>query len=291
MNPMRGLGRRKLVAAVVIAAALAVSGCTAAEPEQVATPTPSATLPDISTIAVVGDSMSLGVNACAEQGVCEQVSWAVGTDPAVNSVASRWGQLSGTAPETMALARPGAGIGTRDAAIRALTDSDADLVLVLVGANDICTASMSAITPTETFAAGYADLLARTRDALPDATVVALSIPDLLQLWRVGRTDPTAVKAWNSSTSCTSMLDNATSDAPEDEARRAVIQETIDADNAAIAAACAASEGCISDGGAVNAVEFTKAEVSTLDHFHPSVAGQAAIAAAAWTVVEEALVP
>ena len=291
MNPIRRLGGRKLAAAIVIAAALAITGCTAAEPEPVATPTPSATLPDISTIAVVGDSMSLGVNACADAGVCQQVSWAVGSDPAVNSVAARWAQLSGTTPETMALARPGAGIGTRDAAIRALTDSDADLVLVLVGANDICTASMSAITPTETFAAGYADLLARTRAALPEATVVALSIPDLLQLWRVGRDDPSAVKAWNSSTSCTSMLGNATSDAPEDEARRTIIQETIDADNAAIVAACAATEGCVSDGGAVNAVEFTTAEVSTIDHFHPSVAGQAAIAAAAWNVVEGALVP
>ena len=291
MTPTSRLSGGRLAVAALLAAMLALTGCAAAEPEPVATPTASPTLPDISTIAVVGDSMSLGVNACSEAGVCERASWAVGTDPAVNSVASRWGQLTGTAPETMALARPGAGIGTRDAAIRALTDSEADLVLVLVGANDVCTASTSAITPTATFAAGYADLLARTHAALPDATMVALSIPDLLQLWRVGRDDPSAVKAWNSSTSCTSMLDDATSDAPDDEARRAAIQDTIDANNAAIVAACAASEGCISDDGAVYAVEFTTAEVSTLDHFHPSIAGQAAIAAAAWDVVERALVP
>ncbi len=291
MTSISRISARELAAAVVIAAAVALAGCAAAGPAPLATPTPAAALPEISTIAVVGDSMSLGVNACAEPGICEQASWAVGNDPAVNSVASRWAQLSGTTPETMALARPGAGIGTRDAAIRALTDSDADLVLVLVGANDVCTASTSAITPPATFAAGYADLLSRTRQALPDATVVALSIPDLLQLWRVGRDDPSAVNAWNSSTSCTSMLEDATSDAADDEARRGTIQQTIDANNAAIVAACAASAGCVSDDGAVNSVEFTTAEVSTLDHFHPSIAGQAAIAAAAWDVVERTLVP
>ena len=79
MNPISRIGGRKLAAAIVIAAALAITGCAAADPEPLATPTPAATLPEISTIAVVGDSMSLGVNACAEAGICEQVSWAVGT--------------------------------------------------------------------------------------------------------------------------------------------------------------------------------------------------------------------
>lgn len=282
----------RLIAAIALASAAALTGCAATEPETVATPTPTAsaaTIPEISTIAVVGDSASVGVNACAKSGVCEEASWAVGTDAEVNSVASRWAALSGTTPETLVLARPGAAIANRDSAINSLTDSGADLVLVLIGSNDICTASMSTVTPPAEFAAGYADLLTRMRVALPDATLIAYSIPDLLQLWRIGRDDPASVRAWNSSPSCTSMLANAASDDPADEGRRDVIQQTIDADNAAIAAACAEVAGCFSDGGAVNSVEFTTAEISTIDHFHPSKQGQATLAAVAWSVVEEAL--
>ena len=49
---------------------------------------------------------------------------------------------------------------------------------------------------------------------------------------------------------------------------------------------CDAAERCIDDGGAVFAYEFSADEISAIDFFHPSVAGQRAIAEIAWDSLE-----
>ena len=49
---------------------------------------------------------------------------------------------------------------------------------------------------------------------------------------------------------------------------------------------CDATEGCIHDGGAVYGYAFTADEISAIDRFHPSIAGQRAIAAIAWDALE-----
>ena len=179
---------KRLLSIVVAASVVLTLGACASAPA--APPVPTVTgpsLPAVDTIAVVGDSMSLGVSACGSVDVCPEASWAVGTDPEVDSIAQRWEALSGEAPQTAAIARPGAGIASRDAAISALSDSGADLVLVLVGNNDACTSSVDEVTPPAEFAAGYQELLSGIGDVLPDASIVAFSVPDLLRLWSLGQ--------------------------------------------------------------------------------------------------------
>jgi len=162
-------------------------------------------------------------------------------------------------------------------------------VMVLVGANDACKPSLSDVTSPSDFATSYAALLDGLSSGLPGATILALSVPDLLQLWSVGRDNSRAVELWNQSASCRSLLADADSDAEGDAGRRAEVDAVVDEYNAIIAERCAATAGCISDGGAVHAAEFTEAEISAIDYFHASAAGQARIASIAWAALEPAL--
>ena len=266
-----------------------LAGCAAAPTD----PSPSEVSGDggaaVKKLAVVGDSISLGVNACAAAGPCVDESWAVGTSGDVLSIASRLASETGAAPETLAAARPGAGIAERGIALEALSGSDADLVLVLVGANDVCTASTSEVTSPEEFSTGYSELLNGIRTALPESRIVALSIPNLVRLWELGRSVPEAVQAWNSSTSCLSLLADADSDEPQDVERRQALAGVLTDFNTVIETTCKSLAGCTWDGGAIFGQELTPADVSLLDYFHPSRQGQARIAETAWPVVQQAL--
>lgn len=280
---------RRTAAAVALAAAAAlVAGCAPGRPPA-ASSAPATGSPAPAAVAVVGDSISLGVNACDPQQACPAVSWATGTDASVDSIVQRLTAASGTVPATTVLARAGANVSEAAAALGKSPAIDADLVLVLLGANDACTASVSAVTPVDRFAASYARVLDDIHAAAPAARVVAYSVPDLLHLWELGRTDPRAVALWNASRSCRSLLADADSDSAADTARRTAIGATITGYNAAIAAACARVSWCTSDDGALAATEFTAEDVSDVDYFHPSAAGQAALAAGAWPAVEAAL--
>lgn len=260
----------------------------AAAPEE---PTASATptLLTVNSLAVVGDSISVAASACGSQSPCPDASWALGDSPDVDSIANRLATATGLRPEPVWVARPGATVGGRAEALAPLRSATPDLVLVEIGANDACAPSVADVTSPTDFAAEYAALLSGIRAAAPEARIVAFSIPDLLRLWDVGRSQPKAVSLWNSSPSCRSLLANADSDAPEDVQRRADIDATVDAYNESIGLACADVTDCVFDEGVVHAVQFSLEEISTIDHFHPSIAGQAALAASAWPVVERAL--
>lgn len=280
----------------VLALSLAFTGCgaqPAAAPTVTRTPTPTATptaeAGGVESIAVVGDSMSLAATACGEPTACVEQSWAIGTDAAVDSVATRLGALQGNTPSTTAIAKLGAKASWARGQVAALKAADPDVVLVLLGANDACAPSDDEVTGPDAFAADYAEVLAGVRSSAPGAAIVAYSVPDLLRLWELGRDDPETVEMWQASPSCRSLLADAGSDASDAVARRTAIADLVTSYNASIQAACAATEGCTWDEGAVNATQFELEDVSSLDHFHASAAGQATLAAAAWPVVERAL--
>ncbi|KJL40337.1 GDSL-type esterase/lipase family protein [Microbacterium trichothecenolyticum] len=276
--------------AVGVALTLSLAGCAAdAEPPR-ATPTVSASAePVADSLAVVGDSMTLAATACGTPGACVEASWAVGTDPSVGSIADRMAALSGSRPAVEAIAKLGARVSWARSAVDALAADPPDVVLVLLGANDACAPSTAEMTSAEDFAADYTQVLAGIRSAAPDARIVAFSVPDLLRLWELGRADPEIVRMWDESPGCRSLLASADSDAAADVDRRASVEALVAEYDLAIEAACAAAEGCTSDGGAVHDIRFEPEDISALDHFHASRAGQATLAAGAWTIVEAAL--
>ncbi|UOE44330.1 GDSL-type esterase/lipase family protein [Agromyces larvae] len=271
--------------AAALLATTALAGCTPAEPP-VATPTPTPTaaspLEGIATLIAVGDSITLGVNACGELARCPAASWATGADPAVESLATRIGRATGVAPEASVVAGEGARMGDLVDDVPRIVADDPDLVAVLLGSNDVCAPSTDQMTSIDAFASAAEQVVGGLADALPDATVLVLSVPDLEQLWNLGRASDQAVGAWSRSPACRSLLGEPRSDAPADVARRADVAARVDAFDAALADVCSTRENCVFDDGAVHATAFGVDDVSHVDFFHPSVSGQRAIAEAAW---------
>ncbi|WP_344737432.1 GDSL-type esterase/lipase family protein [Microbacterium awajiense] len=283
--------RKRAWAAAALGSAVAVLTACGAPSATTTSAQPPQAVPGavVETLAVVGDSISLGVNACGSVSACPEVSWATGSSPGVSSIAQRLESATGTRPETVVAAQPGADVGDVAAAAATVAAAAPDLVLVLIGANDACRPSADRVTPAAEFEDAYARMLDGIHAAAPDVRVVAYSVPDLEQLWQLGRDDPRAVALWNSSPSCGSLLGDADSTDAADVARRARVVESVDAYNVAIRLACDARPWCTSDDGAVHATSFARADVSEVDFFHPSTQGQATLAARAWPAVERAL--
>lgn len=279
-----------IAAAIVLAATLA--GCAASpapRPSVDLSGMPTAGAADIDVIGVLGDSVSLGVNACGEVGRCGEVSWASGDDPSVASVALRVAAVAGDAPKVNNRAKDGGTVADAlDVRVDEVIDSQPDLVLVLLGGNDVCKGELASMTPVDTFRTEYTELLSRLHEGAPDARILALSIPDLHRLWEIGHDDPKAREVWNSSPSCRNLLGDADDMSAAAEDRRAAVTTRNQELNAVIAEVCTPDLSCTGDGGALYAYPFERDEISSVDYFHPSALGQKAIAQMAWTALEEA---
>jgi lysophospholipase L1-like esterase len=268
-----------------VATALVLAGCSAPAPKP-STPTPTEAAPfAISAIASLGDSMSLAVNACDRSGSCPEVSWSTGTDPGVQSLASRVAETSGSVPTTEILASDGASVESLpDQAARAV-ELGPDLVTILIGANDVCAPSYDEMTPEAAFTQNVTTALNTLATGLPDARVYVSSLPNLVRLIDAKKDDPSAVVTWKKIAQCRSILFNATSSDQADVDRRASISTLIETFNGVLADACATHPHCIWDDDAAFDLDFTGDDVSSIDYFHPSAAGQQKLAAVAWDII------
>lgn len=282
----RSRARLAVLGGVVVG--LVLAGCSG--PDNTATPSPSATstpvLGHVTTMVVLGDSMSLGVNACQKSGACPEESWAAGTDPQVDSVADRLAQLIGTRPQVRNLSRSGGRLGDAVANADEIAETNPDLFVMLLGANDACRPSIDSMTSVADFTSGLHTVLTAIQTRAPAAHLLLLSVPDLNQLWEVNHNDAAAVRLWNGSSNCTSLLGDPQSRSADATQRRAEVAARVDAYNVAIASECAAMPKCESDGGSLHDIRFSSADISTIDYFHPGVSAQAKIADAAWTALK-----
>lgn len=278
-------------------ATLLLAGCTASDtskdPEASAPATaPPQRAPDWPerprSVAAVGDSITRGFDACSLLSDCPEVSWVTGTDERVDSLAARLlGRPTGarsssdsadsTVRGSWNLARSGASMAELPGQMRQAAARDPDLVAVLIGANDACRPTVDRMTPVADFRADFEAALAVLHRTAPEARVLVGSIPDLEQLWRVGREHRLAKQVWQLGI-CPSMLSNAGSTAPADRERRSAVSARVDAYNEVLEQTCAATPTCIWDGGAVHRFRFTTEQLSPWDWFHPSVDGQAELA-------------
>jgi lysophospholipase L1-like esterase len=127
-------------------------------------------------------------------------------------------------------------------------------------------------------------------EAAPNPPVVFIaSVPHLDDLLTANSGNEAARQLWDRKKVCRSLLANPASSATPDARRRAAVAARVDEYNVALAEKCAAVTRCIFDGGAVAAVNFTPAQVSGVDYFHPSREGQRAIAEASWNAFADAL--
>jgi lysophospholipase L1-like esterase len=237
------------------------------------------------SMASTGDSITRAFNTCSFPFIdCPQNSWSTGTSGTVNShyrrILAANAAISG---RNFNDARTGARMNALNGQMTTAVSQGSEYVTILMGANDVCTSSVSTMTPTATLEAQLQTSLQTLSAGLPNARVYVVSIPNVYHLWEILHTNFGAVLTWTLGRICQSLLANPTSTAPADVARRhQVYQRTVD-DNAALARACARFIHCRFDGNAAFNLQFVPSDVSTRDYFHPSVSGQARAAAVTWT--------
>jgi lysophospholipase L1-like esterase len=301
------MARISLPRAIVAAlAALLTSFALFAGPAQ-ATKPPSA-------IAALGDSITRGYNTdgpgCPTgPGLdCPKNSWATGTNPLVESFGER---LDAVSPGPLTVyndAESGARAEDLVAQALAAAAQDPDLVLIEIGANDACATTP---TPTTTFRDQVREALQVLVAANKQVYVQLMSIPDINQLRTIFTEPPdqNALLRWKLFSVCQGLLFEPLSTVPADEQRREAFRAQVIAYNEALEEVCAEFKRCIWDDYAVFESAFTTADVATVldtggldvppfnqipvlgpgnpnssaDYFHPSIAGQARLAEAAWS--------
>src|SRR5579859_3386945 len=260
--------RRTRVAAV---AAVATAALGMAGPASAATP------PLPSSMASTGDSITLCFDSTSSGcflSDCPQYSWSTGYSTTVNSQYQRILAVnSAISGHEYNDAKTGAKMSALDGQLKSAASQGVQYATVLMGANDVCTSSISTMTPTASLQSEFQTALSDFFAADPHATVFVSSIPNVYQLWQLLHTNFSAEATWTLFGICQSMLSLSNSSAQR---QQVLTQE--ESDNAALHTVCATFAGCRWDNLATFDYSFTTADVSTVDYFHPSLTGQNTLA-------------
>jgi lysophospholipase L1-like esterase len=287
MHPPRRRTKRRitLLIAALAMCLLAAASTAQASPQKVGPPT---------RITALGDSITRGFNSqgsgCIAFADCPANSWATGTNAGVISYLARVKLLNPSAVQSNPVRGNDAVTGAKMAGLAGPTGQaqtavagNPDLVLIEIGANDVCTSNEASMTTVASFSANFTDAMNRLSTGLPDARIAVSSIPNIFNLWNVLKGNATARLVWGLGSICQSMLANPASTSAADNTRRANVQARNVALNGALQSICAQYIHCHYDGGAAYAINFLASDVGTNDFFHPNTNGQAKAAAAAFT--------
>jgi lysophospholipase L1-like esterase len=232
-------------------------------------------------VVAIGDSISTGFNASTTPGNALDLSWATGTDPSLDSIASRFAARDGTV-EAENYAVPGTVAATLAPQVTRALQAEPTVITVQVGANDACRSTVDAMTPVDAYERHVADALTTISETSPGTEVLITSVPDLKQLWAVGKDSANAREIWKAMELCPDRLADPLGDSEADRARRDAVQQRVIAYNDVLAGLAEQFPHARFDDYAVYEIDFTAAHVSALDFFHPSASGQAKLAATAW---------
>jgi lysophospholipase L1-like esterase len=273
---------RRLVAFTALAVFLAAASvAAAATPAKVGPP---------NRITALGDSITRGYDSqgsgCTAFSDCQAFSWATGSNAAVNSYFRRVQAINPSVVLSNAVrgndAVTGAKVGDLNGQAINAVAGNPDLVLILIGANDVCTSSEGAMTSVTDFRTRFTTAMNTLTTNLPNARIQVMSIPNIFNLWNVLKGNFLAQLTWGAAGICQSMLQNPTSTSTTDTQRRLRVQQRNIDFNTQLQQVCGLYIHCRYDGGAAYALTFAASDVSTLDYFHPNTSGQAKAAATAW---------
>jgi lysophospholipase L1-like esterase len=235
------------------------------------------------SLVSTGDSITRGFDACGFLSDCPAVSYSTGSDPVSQSLYQRLLPTNrGLAGHEYNDAEVGAQATDLYGQMGIAVWQKADVVTVLIGANDACTATVGAMTLVPTFSNSIQSALAYFFSNRPGARVVLSSIPNIYQVWKVAHLTAKAQQIWRIGQICPSMLDNPTSSAAADNLRRDFVAIQISKYNEALASVCARFKGCRWDGGALWRYPFQLSQLSAYDFFHPNALGQRAMSGLLW---------
>jgi lysophospholipase L1-like esterase len=239
-----------------------------------------ASVPYPSSMAALGDSITRAADVCCWYGDHPSHSWSTG-GASGDGISSHYERLAALRPAMVGHNHNDAvsGAKARDLpgqATKAVSQG-VQYVTILMGANDLCTSSPSTMTSVSNFTAYVQSALATLHQGLPKAHLFVSSIPNIYQLWSVLRTNLLAQSVWAAAGICQSMLSLGNT---ETQRQQVVTREL--AFNQVLADACHSVPNCLWDDNATYDYAFSASQVSTLDYFHPSRSGQAALARVTW---------
>ena len=279
---MRRLRHLLAAALAIVVAFLGLATTAHATPAKVGPPT---------RVTALGDSITRGYDSqgsgCVAFSDCQAFSWATGSNATVNSYFRRVQAIN----PSVVLSNPtrgndavtGAKVGDVNGQALTAIAGNPDLVLILIGANDVCTSSEAAMTSVTDFRTRFQTAMTTLSTNLPDARVQVMSIPNIFNLWNVLHNNFLATLTWGVAGICQSMLANPTSTSTADTQRRLRVQQRNIDFNTQLQQVCAGYVHCRYDGGAAYNLAFAQSDVSTLDYFHPNASGQAKAAATAFS--------
>jgi lysophospholipase L1-like esterase len=246
-----------------------------------AAPVASAAPPLPGSVAGIGDSITRATDVCCWYGDHPAQSWATGGG-AFDGIRSHYERIRALKPSINGHnyndARSGARMRDAQGQAQTAVTQGAGYVTILMGANDVCTASPSTMTSVSDFRAQFAATMTVLVSGLPAGShIFVSSIPNVYQLWQLFRNNATAQFVWSVAQICQSML----SPTNTEQDRQAVLARE-QAFNDVLAGVCSQYPMCRFDDYAVFNYAFSASQVSRLDYFHPSLAGQAALASLTW---------
>lgn len=279
---MRLSTRVRRTFAALAATALVATGALTSAAAANAVPPPPTQASEVVRMAALGDSITQALMSCSSLSGCPANSWSTGSTASVSSHLLR---LKVSSPTLVGYndSVSGAASGALDAQAQKAVTQNAQYVTIEIGANDACTRTVTAMTPTATYKANVLKALttlANNPNGAPQVFVAG--VPSLLQMYNVSKNSATARFTWSLLGICQSMLANPSSTKTADVQRRAAVQQRVNEYNAALAEICTVALNCRYDGGVVANYAFKSSDISTRDYFHPSLAGQATLAAITW---------
>ena len=236
-----------------------------------------------SSIAAVGDSITQAVSSGGSLGATyPENSWSTGTN---TTVGSHYLRLLAIDPAIGGHAYnhsvSGAHMADLNGQMAGVVGLHPDYLTVLIGGNDLCTDTVDQMTPVSTFHDQFVAAMDTLAGGSPTTRVLVASIPNVYQLWQLFHSNWWARVIWSAGGICQSLLANPTSTSAADVARRAAVAQRNADYNAVLQQVCSTYANCRFDGDAVYSVTFSSSDVAG-DYFHPSISGQAKLAAVSW---------
>jgi lysophospholipase L1-like esterase len=234
------------------------------------------------SMAAIGDSITQAANADGNNiGASHpEHSWSTGYDSG-DVILSHYERIRGVngaiAGRNFNDAVSGARMDDAPGQAQNAVNQGVEYVTFLMGGNDVCTSSKTNMTPVATYESYFRQAMNILTTGLPNAKIYVLSVPDVYQLWKLYHTDWYPRWVWRTFDVCQSMLDESNTEAD----RQFVRQRNIDF-NTVLRNVCAQYTQCLYDNDGVFNYQFTRADVSKVDYFHPSITGQKNLAEKSW---------
>ena len=225
-------------------------------------PAAGATPPLPTSMAAIGDSITRATDVCCWYGDHPAQSWSTGGG-AFDGIRSHYERIRAVQPAINGRnyndSRAGAKMRDAPGQAQVAVAQGARYVTVLMGANDVCTDSISTMTSVADFRAQFMATMNVLATGLPAGShVFVSSIPDVYKLWALFRNNAAAQLVWAIAGICQSMLSPFNT-----EQARQTVRTREQAFNQVLREVCGQYTMCRFDDLAVFNYHFTTGQVST----------------------------